>query len=218
MQAWRAQGNSDAEQVPMLMFFHIPVPEFRSLLEEEYEKRITGSFREKVWHSGVNGGLYAAALERPSVVGMFVGHDHVNDFCYRDLLSGIYLCYAGSAGYGAYSRPGFHRRARVIELTAGSREISTWKRLDDGSLSVIDRETMIPRSLLIADTSTLPGNIWWHIPPHVLRIVLPIAGFVLGVLASLLALTMLAILVPPSTSISYFNMHITRRGLDRKIL
>lgn len=91
-----------------------------------------------MWHSGINGGLYAAALDNGRVQGMFVGHDHVNDFCHQNVNTNLTLCYCGVSGYGAYARDGYSRRVRIIEFTQVGDEdpvIRTWKRLDvKGSL------------------------------------------------------------------------------------
>jgi hypothetical protein len=88
-------------RVPSLMLFHIPLPEFSELVGSG---RFTGEMNEKPSVSLVNGGLFATALERGDVKGMFVGHDHLNtfvgDWC------GIKLGYAGSIGYDAYGFEG----------------------------------------------------------------------------------------------------------------
>lgn len=153
---------------PVLLFFHIPLPEFRELLLEEDEKKILGDYQEKVWHSGVNGGLYAAAIDHGNVKGMFVGHDHVNDFCFQNPNSKIPLCYCGVSGYGelpffpsitkseqskskqqpnpgAYSRTGWPRRVRLIEFKPGengSSVVETWKRLDGRGFPEKDRQIL----------------------------------------------------------------------------
>ncbi len=50
-----------------------------------------------------NSGLYSALLERGDVKGVFVGHDHIND--YVGNYFGIVLGYAASAGFGTYGLP-----------------------------------------------------------------------------------------------------------------
>ena len=143
-----ARAGKGGTWVPVLLFLHIPLPEVRELLNDEAEKRILGDFKEKVWHSGINGGLYAAALDNGRVRGVFVGHDHVNDFCHQNLFSNITLCYCGVSGYGAYSRNGWARRVRLIEYTMVDDEpvLRTWKRLDGPALPIKDLQTlgMIP--------------------------------------------------------------------------
>ena len=144
----RSQEVADTSRnaVPLLLFFHIPLPEFRELLWEEHEKKILGDFQEKVWHSGINGGLYAAAVDSGRVKGMFVGHDHLNDFCHVHPISNISLCYCGGSGYGAYGKAGWSRRVRVIEfkMLPGQEEpsIQTWKRLDSHRYPIKNLQTL----------------------------------------------------------------------------
>lgn len=105
-------------KIPSLMFFHIAVPEFRQLLGSG---KFTGEKNEDVGNSHINGGLFAAALERGDVLGMFVGHDHVNTTV-GDWF-GIKLGYGGSIGYGTYGLPGNEternrlRGGRVFEIS-----------------------------------------------------------------------------------------------------
>lgn len=79
-----------------LLFHHIPIPEFNdaydaaksgtegAILEE-------GEKRENVCCPEYNSGLFDAILEKGSTKGMFVGHDHVNN--YRVLYKGVYFSY-----------------------------------------------------------------------------------------------------------------------------
>jgi hypothetical protein len=71
----------------------------------------------------VNSGLFAAFLERGDVVGVFCGHDHLND--YEATLHGIRLVYGRATGHGGYGRAGFPRGARVIELRDALRGFET---------------------------------------------------------------------------------------------
>ena len=74
------------------------------------------------------------------VKATFVGHDHTNDFCKK--YQGVQLCYEGSPGYQAYGREGWPRRSRVTLIQDYGRRVVSWKRLDDLSASVVDRETL----------------------------------------------------------------------------
>ena len=56
--------------------------------------------------------MFHAALTRGDVKGMFVGHDHVND--YIGSYYGIRLAYDASIGYATYG--GEMKGGRVIEL------------------------------------------------------------------------------------------------------
>jgi hypothetical protein len=55
-------------------------------------------------------------MNTPNAKVMTVGHDHVNDYCGR--WHGIELCYGGGAGFHAYGKTGWARRARFFELDA----------------------------------------------------------------------------------------------------
>lgn len=82
------------------------------------------------------------------VKAFFVGHDHTNDFCGN--IDGIWVCYGGGCGYHGYGKAWWSRRARVIRVElgkshrdwAGVERITTWKRLDDEELSMIDEQIL----------------------------------------------------------------------------
>lgn len=105
--------------LPALAFFHIPLPEYNEVLKG----KITGEQGEEVCAPKLNSGLFTAMKEGGNITGVFVGHDHEND--YVGTLYGITLAYGRFSGgkntYGKLS-PGF----RVIELTEGKREIVTY--------------------------------------------------------------------------------------------
>ena len=62
------------------------------------------------------------------VLGVFVGHDHTNDFI-GDLF-GIKLGYARNIGYGTYGKAGFARGARVFSISeSDTSHFKTWMRL-----------------------------------------------------------------------------------------
>lgn len=77
----------------------------------------------------LNPGMFAAMAETGSILGVFVGHDHDNDYIVAH--HGIALGYGRfSGGNTTYNnlRPG----ARVIVLHEGERGFETWIREDDG--------------------------------------------------------------------------------------
>jgi hypothetical protein len=117
-------------RLPALAFFHIPIPEYAEAWETV---PCTGFRGEPVCSAAVNSGIFAAFLEAGDVAGVFVGHDHRNDFEAR--LRGVRLCYGRASGYGGYGRDDFRRGARVVRLREGERDFETWIRLDDGSLA-----------------------------------------------------------------------------------
>jgi 3',5'-cyclic AMP phosphodiesterase CpdA len=116
--------------VPSLAFFHIPLPEYKILWEEDSISCI-GMKQEGVSCPMINSGIYTSMLECGDIMGIFVGHDHEND--YIGSLNGIALAYGRFSGtkntYG-HLTPG----ARVIVLKEGNREFETWIRVKGGNI------------------------------------------------------------------------------------
>ncbi|KAK1947731.1 putative inactive purple acid phosphatase 29 [Phytophthora citrophthora] len=128
-----AEGDNNSSQngsVPAVMYYHIPVPEYAlaSPLNQ------IGDKNEAIASAAVNSGLFSALVEVGDVKATFVGHDHINEYCYSR--QGVQLCYGGGIGMGrAYGLTSFERRARVLEWTFNAnqtRSLQSWKRhLDD---------------------------------------------------------------------------------------
>ncbi|XP_065016521.1 probable inactive purple acid phosphatase 28 isoform X2 [Musa acuminata AAA Group] len=129
---------------PALSFFHIPIPEVRDL----WFRGFVGQFQEAVACSSVKSGILQSLSSMGDVKAVFIGHDHLNDFCGK--INGIWFCYGGGFGYHGYGRVGWPRRARVIsahlakgkEAWMGVETIRTWKRLDDDKLTKIDEQLL----------------------------------------------------------------------------
>ena len=123
--AWyREQSNAysiknDFNPYPALAFFHIPLPEYKEIIGQ---KTTYGIMKEKVCSPDLNSGMYTSMLECKDVMGMFVGHDHDNN--YIGCLRGICLAYGNVTGRECYGKIG--RGARVIELYEGERKFDTW--------------------------------------------------------------------------------------------
>jgi hypothetical protein len=115
--------SNNNHPMPALMFIHIPFPEFNHLPEKE---GTVGASGEKKAHiPNINSGLFAALFEMGDVMGVFVGHDHDNDFI--GIERGIALSYCRVTGAEAYGR--LERGARVIELNKNNpRSFDTWIR------------------------------------------------------------------------------------------
>ncbi len=110
--AWYYRTSQDLEAryggpIPALMFFHIPLPEFRLMWQNPEVHGVVGEKNESVAAGAFNSGLFAAMMERGDVKGVFVGHDHVND--YVGDYFGIRLGYAANTGYGTYGLDGEER-------------------------------------------------------------------------------------------------------------
>ncbi|KAG7396656.1 purple acid phosphatase [Phytophthora boehmeriae] len=121
--------NATSDSVPAVMYFHIPVPEYALASTSNR----AGSKNEETASAEVNCGLFSALVEVGDVKATFVGHDHVNEYCY--LRQGIQLCYGGGIGMGkAYGLSNFYRRTRVLEWTMDAnqkRRLRSWKRYFD---------------------------------------------------------------------------------------
>ncbi|MBQ7787619.1 MAG: metallophosphoesterase [Alistipes sp.] len=114
-------AQNGGEPLPALAFFHIATPEYRDINENT---NIYGCNKEGsgVGAPEVNSGFLLSCLEMGDVMGMFVGHDHNND--YIGQAHGIALAYGRVSGFNAYGD--MPRGARIIELTEGKRTFDTW--------------------------------------------------------------------------------------------
>lgn len=121
--------------LPALAFFHIPIPEYDEVWDLH---SCYGVKYEPVCCPRVNTGLFAAMHEMGDVIGILVGHDHIND--YEGDLHGIRLCYCRGTGHHAYGKEGFLRGVRVIQLIEGEHCFGTWQYLADGSTLFRSRE------------------------------------------------------------------------------
>lgn len=126
-------------KLPGLMFIHIALWEHRFMwwggvdtrteadaARGRTRHRIVGERNEDECPGPINSGMFNAILERGDVKGVFVGHDHVNDY-YGDYY-GVLLGYAPGTGFGAYGLPGAERNrmrgGRVFELTQNGDDVS----------------------------------------------------------------------------------------------
>lgn len=122
--------------VPSLVFQHIPVDEYYQVLKR-VDKKTTGAVRAYRTHKDeyyslpddllsaghflgerpaspdVNSGEFEALAEKGDVLGMWVGHDHINSFVGKH--QGIDLGYTQGAGFNVYG-PGIRRGVRVFDL------------------------------------------------------------------------------------------------------
>ncbi len=106
------------KKIPSLMFFHIPLQEFRTMYENGLRHDLSGERNEDECPGPFNSGLFSALLERGDVKGVFVGHDHVNN--YVGNYFGILLGYSANTGFGTYGLGGPEnhrlRGARVFSV------------------------------------------------------------------------------------------------------
>ncbi|KAK2436464.1 putative inactive purple acid phosphatase [Trifolium repens] len=71
-------------------------------VQEIIHKRTSASERICSCSASVNSGFFTTLVGAGDVKAVFVGHDHLNDFCGK--LMDIQLCYAGGFGYHAYGK------------------------------------------------------------------------------------------------------------------
>ena len=130
--------------IPSIAVTHTPVDEFNIIAENPDKCAFDGVMAEKVSASPVQSGLFAALLEAKSVLGLYCGHDHLNNFSGKYL--GIELGYAASVGYDGYGHGGTFennnsaRGGRVIEATLIGESVSVSSRFAFASEYGITRE------------------------------------------------------------------------------
>ena len=126
------KARNGGTTLPALAFFHIPLPEYNYAAANE-NSLLIGIRKEAACAPKVNSGLFTAMLEKGDVMGVFVGHDHVND--YLTTWKGILLGYGRyTGGKTVYCDIPWGNGARVIELTEGKRELESWIRLKGGRI------------------------------------------------------------------------------------
>lgn len=134
--AEREKAREDGKYTNSIAFQHIPVPEFYDVIKRVKfgTKGAVEAFRkhkgewyvlpEEILKSGGfmgetpatpdrNSGQLEALREKGNVLGLLVGHDHINSFVAEK--DGIKLIYTQGAGFNVYG-PGRNRGVRIVEL------------------------------------------------------------------------------------------------------
>lgn len=126
--------------LPSLAFFHIALPEYNQAASDE-NAQLYGIRREKACAPALNSGLFTTMKENGDVMGMFVGHDHDDDYavCWYDIL----LAYGRYTG-GPTEYNHLPNGARVIELDENARTFRTWIRTKAG----VEQLTSYPASFV----------------------------------------------------------------------
>lgn len=139
--AWYRQRRGEvngkwSRQVPALAFMHVPFKEYQDI----WDAGAPGVKLENVCSLNTDSGMLAAMTEQGEMKGVFVGHDHVND--YTGMWNGTLLAYGrGSCTLGAnmggirrsgYLRPGFVPGCRMIILNRDG--FKTYVRLKDDTV------------------------------------------------------------------------------------
>ena len=102
-----------------VVFMHIPLRQF--MLVDINDASYDGLFLEdKVYPQGQDTGFFQAMVDGGLSEGVFVGHDHLNDFSF--MLNDILLAYGRNSGYSAYGN--LDRGGRHIEITSSGDLVS----------------------------------------------------------------------------------------------
>lgn len=109
-----------------LLFFHVPLNEYA----EAYAMYPVAGFRnERECPGRYNTGLFRALVDGGEASGVFVGHDHANNYiAQKDGIALVYGRYSGS--FGVYHE--LISGARLIDLKQGERGFTTWEYLQNG--------------------------------------------------------------------------------------
>lgn len=123
-----AYTAKQGKTVSALAFFHIPLPEYEYVRNQ---KSTLGSIEESVCSPSINSGLFSSFVEMGDVLGVFVGHDHNNDFV--GTAANISLGYGRKTGYASAYHEILERGARVIELYENEKKFDTHIRTLSGT-------------------------------------------------------------------------------------
>lgn len=108
--------------LPSLAFFHIALPE-HSLAYNSSKWMVVGDRTENECPPEYNSGMFLEMLKNKDIMGVFVGHDHDNNYVAN--LENILLGFGKFSGSKAtYTSQG--SGSRIFELSEGEREFKTW--------------------------------------------------------------------------------------------
>ena len=131
--------------LPSVALFHIALPEHGRVLDDPSTigNRLEGAGAP----ADINGGLFGSMVECGDVMGVFVGHDHENDYVGQH--HNIALGFGRATGVGAYGS--LPRGARVIELKQGQKAFDTYTVTPQGR----DATYYYPSGLNSAEADTM---------------------------------------------------------------
>lgn len=129
----QALKRRDGKVIPGVMFHHIPLPELNDVWNN-HDIEVNGTKAEEICCFSTNTGLFDAIVNESSILAVFHGHDHNNDFIARH--EGVVIGFGRKSGYGGYGglladRPG----SRIMEFRFphhGAVTWETWIRLETG--------------------------------------------------------------------------------------
>lgn len=117
--------------IPSLAFFHIALPEYNQAASDE-SAILVGTRKEKACAPQLNSGMFTSMKEMGDIMGVFVGHDHDDD--YAVYWKGILLAYGRYTG-GNTVYNNLSNGARVIEMTEGEKGFKTWIHLKNNEIT-----------------------------------------------------------------------------------
>jgi len=138
----KATALNNNRPLPSLAFFHIPLPEFNQIVGKETTKGIQD---EGVASPKINSGLFTSMLEMKDIMGVFVGHDHANN--YIGIHKDIALAFGQVTGADAYGN--FDRGSRIIQMKEGEYAFDSWIRTKNG----VEFNYNYPSGLLYDDSN-----------------------------------------------------------------
>ena len=136
--------ENGGKTLPALAFFHIPVLEYNNIVDKN---TTVGNMEEGVASPRINTGFFSSLIDMQDVMGVFVGHDHDND--YIGIEHDIALAFGRTTGADAYGK--FERGGRIIDLYEDKFRFDSWIRTPSGTefayyfpsgLSSLDEESM----------------------------------------------------------------------------
>lgn len=132
-------ANGD-RPLPALAFFHIPILEFNNIVGKETTMGFQG---EGIASPEINSGIFSSFVDMQDVMGIFVGHDHNNDYIGID--QDIAMAFGRVTGTDAYGT--LERGGRIIELYEDKFKFDTWIRTPSG----IENAYYFPSGLTFVD-------------------------------------------------------------------
>lgn len=97
-------------KVNNITFMHVPLPVLNKLKLISYNGYIT----KRICSLGCDGGFFDAIKDNDNTIGVFNGHDHVNNFSGR--VDNIFLMSAMASGYGAFNKHKLDRGYVCIDI------------------------------------------------------------------------------------------------------
>lgn len=109
-----AEYEKLTDRFSAMVYMHVALQEHAEVWKYEV---CYGAKRDGVGHSRLNSGFFCAMQEAGHTKGVFVGHDHAND--YWGWLYGIALGYGRVSGFDTYGTTDHFRGCRVFDFREG---------------------------------------------------------------------------------------------------